>query len=235
MTQKQAERIIAKAAEVVAEADETRDAKLAATRLAGPALDVRVGNYKMRKADKKIKALSAIPAGPVKLILPQQSDTWPRTVLVGIKSDDPKVPVVTLVLIQDNARAQYLIHYAVTLQPGAVIPQVAGDDVGTTRLAPDVPILTLAPGEVAKAYADVLMKDSKSEYFDLFQTEGDKLLEGVGLASKKARQKDIPTTARLTFTVEPDDEQPVALATTNFGALVAVSSHELSMPKINIT
>lgn len=232
VTQKQAERIVARAAEVIEEADKTRDAELAKTRLAGPALELRLANYKMRKADKKIDPLSPIPAGPVELTLPQQRDSWPRTVLAAIKSDDPTVPVVTLVLIQDNPRAQYLIHYAVTLQPGAVIPRVAEADVGTTRIDSDLRILALPPGELAAAYADILMKDTESEFNDLFVSEGDGLRVDVGLKEKKKRQKETPSTAKLIFATEPFAEEPVALATADFGALVAVSFNEIETIKV---
>jgi len=234
VTKPQASRIIARISAITTEADVDRDAEVAATRLAGPALDLRLANYKMRKADKTIKQLSPIPAGPVELTLPQQSDAWPRTVFAIVQNDvdeEGQKFYVAIVMIQDDARSQYKVHYAITLEPGAVIPKVASAEVGTGRLGNDIGLLTIAPSDLAMAYSDVLMKDTESENYDLFEAEGDSLRVSVGLAAKKAAQKKLPSTARLIYESALGNGQTVALTTNDNGALVAVNLNEIETVK----
>lgn len=232
VTEAQAKRIVARIAAIVTQADTDADKSLAATRLAGPALELRLANYKMRKADKSIKALSAIPSGDVKITLPAQNDGWPRQVFVAIKPTDETVPSTALVMIQQSPREQYLVHYAITLEPGAVIPPVALASVGTTSLLPDSPFLVLPPGQIALAYADILTVDAKSEYFEQFAEEGDSLRVDVGLEAKTKRKKKIPSTARLTFSNEVGEGQAVAFSTNDTGALVAVNLNEIETIRV---
>ena len=232
VTEQQAKRIVARVSAIVTQADEDGDKELAATRLAGPALELRLANYKMRKADKAIKPLAQIPAGPVKLTLPQQRDTWPRTFFAAILDEDPTVPSVALVLMQETPRDQYVVHYAITMEPGAVIPPVAQASIGTFGLSADSPLLTVAPGDVAAAYGDILLTDEKSNYFSLFEAEGDSLRADVGLAAKTARKKKIPSTAKLSFATAKGVGQPIALTTNDTGALVAVSLNEVETIKV---
>jgi len=232
VTEAQAKRIIARVSAVVTQADTDRDAALAGTRLAGPALELRLANYKMRKEDKTVKALAQIPAGPVRLTLPQQRDSWPRTVFAAIQDEDTTVPSVALVLIQQSPREQYMVHYAITLEPGAEIPPVAYPTVGTNRLSADSPLLAVAPADVAPAYSDILMKGDKSTSFELFEAEGDSLREDVGVAEKTRRKKKIPSTAKLTFTNEVGEGEVVALTTNDGGALVAVSLDEVETIRV---
>ena len=74
---------------VASEADETRNAELAATRFSGAALRTREANYTVRNADDAVEAVAALPDGPAALILPQQSDVWPRVVFAVVESDAP--------------------------------------------------------------------------------------------------------------------------------------------------
>lgn len=224
----QATRIIARIADVVAQADEDKDAKLLKTRLAGPALELRLANYKISKKIKKASdSLQAFPSGPVQLTLPQDTDSWPRTVFAVIQNEeDTTVPSVAYVLIQDDPRSLYKVHYAVTLEPGTVIPKVASPLVGAARLLDDVKLLTVEPSRVAARYGNILMKDKKSDYFDLFEAEGDSLREDVGVAAKKVLQKKLPSTAKLTFDNEEGEGQIVTLSTTDSGAIVAVQLNE---------
>lgn len=232
VTEQQAKRIVARVAAIVTQADAEADKELAATRLAGPALELRLANYKLRKADKSIKALAQIPAGPVKLTLPQQVDTWPRTVFAAILDDDPTVPSVALVLIQQSAREQYMVHYAITMEPGAIIPPVAQASVGTNRVLADVAFFALPPSEVATAYGDMLSRGEESEYFDLFEAENDSLRVDVGLEAQKTRKKKIPSTARLSFENGAGPGEVVALTTNDLGALVAVNLNEVETIRV---
>ncbi len=143
VTVRQVERIVAKISAVVEKADAARDGKLLETRFAGAALELRLANYTIRGNDPSVAALAAIPAGPVQLTLPQQTDIWPRAVLAVIQDDtDATIPPVALMLEQQDARSDYKVMYAITLEPSAVLPDVAPASVGAARLLPNSGLLT---------------------------------------------------------------------------------------------
>lgn len=226
-TERQVERIVSRIAQVIADADAARDGELLATRTDGAALELRLANYAIRGADAGIAALPAIPAGPVQLVLPQQTDTWPRTVLAIIQDDsDTTIAPVALFLEQPTARENYKISYAITLEPAAVLPEVAPADIGTARLAADSPLLRTTPTDLALDYADILEKDVESPSYLDFEAEGDSLREAVGVAAKQAIIAGLPTTAAVAFGHAIGEAEPIVLATNDAGALIAVHLYE---------
>ncbi|HOT34242.1 MAG TPA: hypothetical protein PLW15_07340, partial [Rhodoglobus sp.] len=119
-TVRQIEKIVARISSVAKKADADRNGELLATRFDGAALELRLANYTIRGADPSIGALPAIPEGPVKLTLPQQTDTWPRTVFAVIQDEkDDTIPPVALFLVQEDPRSDYKVSYAITLEPSA--------------------------------------------------------------------------------------------------------------------
>lgn len=227
VTVPQAKRIVARIAKEVEEADAAGDATLLADRMAGPALALRTAIYAIRKVDSTTAAPIPIPSEPVRITLPQQNDSWPRTVFVVMQDEtDTTVAPTALMLIQENPREQYKVHYALQLEPGAVIPDVAPANVGTQRLAADEKLLSVAPEEIGVNYADVLMNDVDSKFVDLFDTESDLLRVEVGRAVKQDRISKIPPTASLTFDTKVGTGQVIALATNDGGAIVALSLDE---------
>ena len=232
VTVPQAERIIANIAATVALADTNLDATLIATRLAGPALALRLANYVMRHADGAIPAVPAIAAGTVEIVLPQQSDTWPRVVFAVMKdATDATVAPTAIMLLQDSPRSQYKVHYAVTLEPGAVIPASAPALIGTTRMGPDQKLLKIPAKELAPDYGDILTTDTASEFYSLFESEGDSLRAAIGAAFKAKRAKEIPSTARIAFTHTAGTGEIIALSTNDAGAIVAVDLTETETVK----
>jgi len=227
VTVPQAEKIIAKIATTAAEADAKLDPTLIATRLDGPALQLRLANYTMRRADASIPALPAIAAGTVEIVLPQQSDTWPRAVFAVIKNPtDATVAPTALMLIQDDPRAQYKVHYAVTLESGAVIPASAPAVIGTTRMGADQKLLKIPAEELAPDYGDILVTDTASKFFPLFKAEGDSLRVAIGAAFKATRAQEIPATASIAYSHAAGTGQTIALSTNDAGAIVAVDLNE---------
>jgi hypothetical protein len=228
VTVPQAKRIVARISAVVTKADADKDPALLATRVDGPALLQRATNYTIRSIDTTTKEPQAIPSGPVKLILPQQSNSWPRVVFVVIQNDtDEKVAPIALVLIQDDPRAQYKIHYQVALVPGVHLPDVAPPSIGAPRLKPGIKLLAVAPEDVGRAYGDILTLDKDSSSYDLFQASGDSLRVAVGLDAQNKRKAALPSTASITFTNEIGVGQIVALATNDSGAFVALPLDEI--------
>jgi hypothetical protein len=226
VTEPQAKRIVSRVAAAIAEADETKDPVLAATRLDGPALQLRTTNYAVRKVVADYAAPVAIPASTVEITLPQQNDSWPRTVLAVVQDADPTIAPQALVLIQDDPRAQYKVHYAVALAPGTVFPKVPPASIGTSRVAPDSKLFSVVPADIAAAYGDTLLLDVESESWELFATEGDTLRAGVGKAAQDARKAGTPSTAQLIFDNAPGEGQIVVLVTNDGGAIVATELAE---------
>lgn len=225
-TVRQVERIVARISAVAADADAVGDAELIATRFTGAALQLRLANYVIRAADPAIAALPAIPEGPVELTLPQQTDTWPRTVFAVIKSEDETVPPVALFLEQEDPRADYKVSYAITLEPSVVVPDVAPASVGAARLGSDSGLLRSTPQETALAYGDILNLDVESDSYLDFEAEGDSLRVAVGVAAKNAMRASLPATAAVAFDHLLGPADPIALATNDAGALVAVNLYE---------
>jgi hypothetical protein len=233
VTESQLRRIVGKIGKTVAEADEQRDADLAEERLAGSALEFRKASYAIQEKDEDLGELPAIPQRSVKLTLPQQlalpeqGETWPRTVFTIVENEaDDTAPPVAMLLVQQDARSQYKVHYAITLEPDTTIPDVAPPDIGAARLPADTKLLMLPPTELAAAYGDVLLKGEKSEFAELFDFSEDTLLPQIGVETKNKRKKKIPETAEIKFSNEGGESENIAFATNDAGALVAISVNE---------
>ena len=226
VTEPQAKRIVTRIATTVAEADEANDAELIATRMDGPALALRTANYSVRKLVTDYAAPAVIPASTVEITLPQQNDMWPRTVLAVVQGADTTVAPMTLVLIQDDPRSQYKVHYAISLEPGTVFPKVPPASIGTNRVAADSPLFTTVPDELAADYGDTILRDTESEFYDLFQIDGDTLRPSVGKAAQDVKKANTPPTAELSFANAPGKGQTVVMVTNDKGAIVAVELSE---------
>lgn len=235
VTQAQAERILADVAATVVEADEAKDAELAATRLAGAALAERKTDYKLRAAIKDREPMPSIPAKPLAVLLPQQYDGWPRTVMsIVYDKDDATVAPTIMLMTQQDPWSEYKVGYLANLEASAELPGVAPADIGAIQVQPDSPFLVIEPGDLAAAYADVLNKGDQSEYAGLFDLANDHFHASV--AEKRSQQlesfnKTGKKTATLTFSSTVGPEAPLALATLESGAIVAVNINETDTVK----
>ena len=224
--------IVARVSVIAAKADAAKDGTLAATRFAGPALKLREANYAIRTADDTFPTPAPIPSQPIVLTLPQQSDSWPRTVFTVIGNPgDPKVVPTALMLIQQTPRDNYKVQYAVTLESKAVLPDVAPADVGAARLPADIKLLTLRPDELTAAFGDILAKGPESTYTNRFDLKDDSLIKEIGLDARNARKAKLQASASMTFENAVGDGENVALATNDSGAIVAVSLNEIVVVK----
>jgi hypothetical protein len=115
------------------------------------------------------------------------------------------------------------------MQGGAQIPQLAPDWLGAALVPPDSSFLLIAPDELAAAYADIIGNGEESEFAGLFDTENDGFLAAV--AEKRQATLDGfnetgEETGTMEFAQQPSDTEPVALATLDSGAIVAVGIEE---------
>ncbi|WP_309707923.1 hypothetical protein [Pseudolysinimonas sp.] len=202
----------------VADADEAKDPALAAERLTGPALALRTANYTIRNADAAVAPIAAIPSETVEVMLPEQTDVWPRRVFAVTR--DAGVQAVGVMLTQESPRENYKASYVVTLI--ASVPDVAPPELGAPALPPSNGLGLLPPEELAAAYGDVLINGEDSEFADLFEAEGDSLREAIGLEYKAERQAALPTSATIAFTNGPGEDPVVAFGTNDSGQIVSV-------------
>lgn len=224
VTVPQMERIMRSVAVFTTEVDEAADSKRLSERFTGPALEARKANYAIRGSLPDHAALPAIPAAPLTLTLPQQATGWPRTVLTIAKnSDDETVAPTALVLRQDSPRENYKVVYATALVPDADVPEVAPASIGAPPINPEFKGLVMPTGQVAPAYADVLLKGDESQYAQFFDPEGDVIRQQLGVEGQKAIAEGLPDTADIAFSNAVGESPTVALATNDSGALVTVS------------
>ncbi|ROS29623.1 hypothetical protein EDF22_1368 [Rathayibacter sp. PhB127] len=227
VTTQQAEAIVASVSEVAAAADAARDASILAERFQGEALTERTTNYEVLTKGGTIDAPQAIPASPVSLVLPQDTDSWPRlvTAVVQNTADATQAPIA-LMMSQASPRVDYKVDYAISLEANARIPDVAPVTVGTSIVAPDSKLMKLAPENVGAAYADILANGDSSQYAETFSSDGDTLRGQVGVDKKNADRAALPDTASIEFTNAAGTSDTIALATNDSGALVAASIAE---------
>jgi hypothetical protein len=229
VTKAQAERIIARIAETAADADEAMDTTLAATRLDGAVLDERTTNYTLRGAIADYEALPAIPTKPLEIVLPQAYDGWPRSVMAVVNDEADKTASIML-MTQEDAWSPYKLTYLSSLEAATEMPDLAPVYVGAQQVPPDSSFLVMAPDQLAAAYADVLNNGEDSEFYDQFEAEGDEFRVSV-TADREKRLAEFNTTAASTGSLSFDsvagEHPPLALATLESGAIVAVSVNEI--------
>ncbi len=220
VTEPQLKHIVATVIQTVDQADTKGDAKLAATRLDGPALQLRTANYAAHAADSSIPALPPIPNWDVEIALPQQSDSWPRAVFTVIADPaDKKSAPIGMMLVQASPRENYKVEYLVSLELD--IPNVAPATLGAGRQPNDNKLGLLAPADLAAAYGDILIKGDASKSNDLFSAAGDKLRTAVGFDYKQKEASQLPSTAKIVFTNGPGKGETISFATNDSGQIVA--------------
>jgi hypothetical protein len=225
VTGPQVKRILMRISETLIAADEAKDATAAATRLAGPALELRSANYVIRTADAAIAAPAPIPTGSVDVLLPEQNDGWPRAVFAVVTdANNPTAAPTAVLLTQESPRENYKVHYTMALDHD--LPKVAPASIGATRLQNDSKLLLLQPDQLAVQYGDVLLKGKESEFFDVFASEGDNLQAALGPEYKAARNAELQPSAIAEFSDAAGPGSIVSFATNDSGALVAVDLRE---------
>ena len=221
VTKQQFTRIVQRVASVVADADAAGSAELAATRLAGPALELRTANYTARAADAAVPAVPAFPDGEIRLVLPQQQRDWPRAVFAAIDSSDGAE--YGLMFVQESPRAQYQVQYLVRLTQS--VPEVAPIELGASRYPTDTKLLAFAPAELSTQYGDVLIKGAASEFAEYFDLTDDFLNEKLG-ASYKETRKAGQANVLFEYANQTSSAPIIALSANDTGAIVVAEVRE---------
>jgi hypothetical protein len=230
VTETQAERILTRVSQTVADADTAMDATLAATRLSGPALAERQTNYTLRAALPDVAAVSSIPDRPVEITLPQQSEGWPRSVLTVVEdSQDATVPPTIMLLTQSDPWSEYKAEYIASLEASTSLPELPAPYLGSVLAPPDSAFLRLQPEKLAEAYADLINNGENSSFAQDFDTSEDLLLPSIKQNQQQRLDQFNQTatdTGQLQFQATAGTAAPVALTTNDGGAIVAVEVHE---------
>lgn len=231
VTVPQMQRILTNISQFAIEADKNMSKDVLSQRFVGPALASREANYAIRSSLSDYPAPVAIPARPLTITLPEQvADSWPRVVMtVSQNESDQTIPPLALVMIQESPRENYRVYYAASLVPGVKSPQLPPASTGAPLVVPDSKLLLIAPNELAAAYADVLNQEEASAFATVFLAEGDSLREQLGKAGQQAIRtaEGFPANAAIEFVASAGDSPPVALATNDSGAIVAVSVNQV--------
>ncbi len=230
VTNQQFDKILGTIVGTLAVADDKRAENIAATRLQGSALRFRAATYRVKASNAELGTLFQIPNGTVSLMLPQQTEGWPRSVFAII--DDPEndeAPSVAIVMTQDGPRSNYHVDYTFALEPGVVMPEVPSADYGTAVLPGDTELLSSTPAQVAEQYADLLVNGAESPFAALF--EPDTLQTQIGAEAKAKRVADMKGSMKFSWVDSMTEDIPVVFATSDAGALVALTINEAETVK----
>ena len=216
----QVRKILRELQQVVAEADQSGDSDILGDRVAGPALLFREAHYELMSKSSEILPLPPISGSAISITLPAATNAWPRSFMIVTEGDGAGELPQMLVMQQQSPRDKYKLWYNIPLLPGSEIPEVASAEVGAIPVERDSLFLRLSPIQLPNAFGDVIDKGVASEFYNLFNLEGDEYYEQISTSQKE--QIERLRRAEITFTHELGDQNVISLSTSDSGALVAV-------------
>lgn len=232
VTEVQFSRIMAKVAAQIQIADEELSVDTLSQRVTEPTLQARRASYIIKRADPESGALIPIPSSPIRLVLPQQSQGWPRSVFGIIQDEqDTEAPSFGVVLTQQDPRSPYLLSYAIVLAPQVQLPDLPSARTGSAKLSPDSKLTRVTPAEVLVHYADVINEGAESAYLGEFALVTDALFNAIGPQAEALRQESFGEAVSVEWVISPSDEEVIAFATADGGALVMGTLREVETVK----
>lgn len=221
VTELQFSRIMSRVAAQIQAADEELSVNTLGVRVEEPTLSARRSAYIIQRADPDSATVVPIPASPIRLVVPQQTTTWPRSVF-GIIQDEADLasPSLGVVLKQQDARSQYELSYAIVLNPQVQLPDLPSATMGAPKLAADSKLTRIQPLELIEHYADVLRRGQESQFASEFALANDPLFAQAGPDAQALRQESFGETVQVTWERTPGDSEVVAFSTADSGAIV---------------
>ena len=247
----QLDTILERIAEVAAEADTDLNAALLEERFAGAALEQRVANYKIRGEVSDYEVTPPLITGKsLDYQLVQSTEGWPRTIFATVASatdestessedtsedteaaddaveEEQTAPSLALVMRQETPHDNYVVSNVMTLRGGMSMPAAAPAEEGTAVLADDLQSLVLEPQQVGEVYAKILAEGTDVEQADLFDLEGDSLIERSGRAWVSEAQEAADAedqTVEYSVTASQSEFPIVSLSTGVGGGLVTTT------------
>ena len=196
--------------------DAAKDASKLADRVAGPELEVRTQNYKIRSQVGSYEARMPVRATKLLTTVVTSDRNWPRSVLAVTQGEGNVVPQI-LTLVQQSPRENYKLMETTPLQPGTTFPNI--NRGGTQTLAPADKDGLLYSGEEAMSGLADRLTSAESPFKD-------KLVEGESspyIADTLSYQAEVAKTGEngnFTFTHKVVPESTVVFRTSDGGALV---------------
>jgi hypothetical protein len=176
----------------------------------------------VRRADNESGVLLPILSSPIRLVLPQQTQGWPRSVFGIIQDEqDLESPSFGVILRQEDPRSPYLLSYAIVLAPQVQLPDVPSARIGAAKLSADSKLTRLSPAEVLAHYSDVINRGVESEFVGEFALATDSLFAAIGPDAQALRQESFGESVEVSWETTVGEVDIVAFATTDGGALVA--------------
>lgn len=228
ITEKQGQHIIREVSKVLTKADADLDPALAGTRLTGGALAGRETEYVLRGKLSDRKGALVAPLDKVKILLPEATDSWPRTVLaLTTAANDAKKAPVLLTMTQTDPWANYKVTAMADMPASSTFPDVAPAWLGTTRVPAESAFLSLAPSELAGAFSDFVDNADKSQFAGRFDDKAAEFAKSVresrATIVEGLKKGGADKTSQAAFDMTPSSYEPLSLATLNSGAVVSVS------------
>jgi hypothetical protein len=208
-------RILEQVASAVDAGDAAKDASKLEPRVAGPELEVRTQNYKIRSQVGSYEARMPVRATKLLTTVVTEKRSWPRTVMAVTQGEGNVVPQL-LTLTQASPRENYKLVLTTPLQPGTTFPGIARG--GTQSVAPSDKSGLLYSGEEALGGLGDRLNSADSAFKD-------KLTEGESspyIADTLAYQADVVNSGvngTFSFTHKVVPESVVVFRTADGGAL----------------
>jgi hypothetical protein len=221
VTEFQFSTIMSRVAAQIQAADGELSDNLLVPRVADPTLSARRVSYIVTRADSQSGSLLAIPAAPVRLVVPQQTTGWPRSVFGVIQEEqDLESPSLGVILRQEDPRSNYKLTYAVVLNPQVQLPDLPSASVGAPKLNPDSKLTRLAPSELLAHYADVVNNGGASPFAEEFALTIDALYGQIGPDALALRQESFGQNVLIRWETTVTDREVVAFSSADGGAIV---------------
>jgi len=196
--------------------DAAKDAAKLADRVAGPELEIRTQNYKIRSQVGSYEPRMPVRSTKLLTTVITSSRDWPRQVLAVTQGDGNVVPQI-LTLVQQSPRENYKLMETTPLQPGTTFPTIGRG--GTQTLAASDKSGLLYSGEEAMSGLADRLTSADSPFKD-------KLVEGSSspyIADTLSYQAEVVKAGEngnFSFTHKVVPENTVVFRTSDGGALV---------------
>lgn len=208
-------RILEQVASASDAGDAAKDANKLKPRVAGPELEVRSQNYKIRSRVGSYEPRMPVRATKLLTTVVTEDRAWPRKVMAVTQGEGNVVPQL-LTLTQASPRENYKLVLTTPLQPGTTFPGIERDGTGT--LAPTDKTGLLYSGQEALTGLGDRLNSAGSTFKD-------KLAEGKSspyIADTLAYQADVVKSGvngKFAFSHKLVPESVVVFRTADGGAL----------------
>ncbi|MGX5716505.1 hypothetical protein [Arthrobacter sp. MAHUQ-56] len=196
--------------------DAAKDAAKLAERVAGPELEVRTQNYKIRSQVGSYEPRMPVRSTKLLTTVVTMDRTWPRSVLAVTQGEGNVVPQI-LTLVQQSPRENYKLMETTPLQPGTTFPNISRG--GTQTLAPADKAGLLYSGEEAMSGLADRLTSADSPFKDKL-VEGESSPYIADTLSYQAEVAKAGENGNFTFTHKVVPESTVVFRTSDGGALV---------------